>query len=85
VDEAHVEGVTEDEGDALLRAQIREPVPTVDALDGDDQVLAVGRDGEEEAIAVAGKVPVQEHRPVPSDDAEVHRPRVQIDPLCGSV
>ena len=80
VDEAHVEGVTEDEGDALLRAQVGEPVPTVDALDGDDQVLAVGRDGEEEAIAVARKVSVQEHRPVPSDDAEVHCPRVQIDP-----
>ena len=36
---AHVEGMTEDEGAAFPGAQIGEPVPAVDALDGDDQEL----------------------------------------------
>ena len=64
----------------LLRAQVGEPVPTVDALDGDDQVLAEGRDREEEALWIAGQAAVQQHHALAVDDAEVQRPRVQVDP-----
>jgi hypothetical protein len=80
VDGLHVERVSEDEGDAFPGAEVGEPVPTVDALDGDDQVLAERSDGEQEADRVAGEASVQKHRPALSDNADVHRPRMQIDP-----
>ena len=80
VDGLHVEGVSEDEGDAFPGAEVGEPVPTVDALDGHDQVLAKRGDGEEEADRVAGEASVQKHHPVLPDNADVHRPRMQIDP-----
>jgi hypothetical protein len=80
MDEPHVERVTEDEGDVLLRAQVGEPVPTVDALDGDDQILAKRRDREEEPLWIAGQAAVQQHHALAVDDAEVQRPRVEVDP-----
>ena len=52
--------MAEDEGDVLPGAQVGEPVPGEDALDGDDEVVAVGRDGCEEPLGVARDVPVQE-------------------------
>ena len=42
VDRLHIEGVTEDEGDLLARAQVGEPVPAEDALDANHEALAVG-------------------------------------------
>lgn len=44
VDRLHVEGVAEDEGDVVFRAQIGQPVPGKHALDAHHQVLfVVGR------------------------------------------
>lgn len=40
VDSLHIEGVTEDEVDAFLAAEISEPVPAEDTLGGDDQFVA---------------------------------------------
>ena len=37
----HVEGVSEDEGDALACAEVREPVPGEHAPDRNDEVVAV--------------------------------------------
>jgi hypothetical protein len=48
VDRLHVEGVAEDEGDGFLGAEVGEPVPAEDALDADDEVVAVGLDGARE-------------------------------------
>jgi hypothetical protein len=80
MDGLHVEGVAEDEGDAFPAAEVREPVPTVDALDGDDEVLAERSYGREKAVRVAGQAAVKQDDPVLADDAEVQGPRVQIDP-----
>jgi hypothetical protein len=80
MDDLHVERVTEHEGYALFRAEVREPIPTVDTLDGDDQVLAERRDGEEEADRVAGEAAVKQQPALLADDAKVQSPRVQIDP-----
>jgi len=54
----HVEGVAEDELDALTAIEVRQPVPGEDALDGDDQVVAEGLDGPEEGVRAAGSGPV---------------------------
>jgi hypothetical protein len=50
--------MTQDELDAVLGAQIRQPVPAEDAFDGDDQVLAVGLDGFQESLWPGAKVTV---------------------------
>ncbi len=44
VNGAHVEGVPQDEGDAMSLAEIGHPVPAVHALDPDDQVIEKGGD-----------------------------------------
>jgi hypothetical protein len=61
MDGLHVERVAQDEGNAVLSAQVRKPVPTVDALHRDDQVLAEGSDREEEPLRVTGQAAVQQH------------------------
>ena len=55
----HIEGVAEDEGDALVGAEIGQPVPAEDALGTDDQVVAVGSDGLEEELGFAAEPLVQ--------------------------
>ena len=80
VDGSHVQGVSEHEGDALARAQVGQPVPGEDALDGHDEVVSVRRDGSQEAFWVAGQIAVQQHLALRVEDADVHRSRVQIDP-----
>jgi len=41
VDGFHVQGVAEDEGEAFARAQVGDPIPGEDALDGHHEVVAV--------------------------------------------
>ena len=48
VNELHVEGVAQDEGDAVVLAQVGEPVPGEHALAPDDETVAVRLDGAEE-------------------------------------
>ena len=79
VDGLHVEGVAEDEGDALLGAEVRQPVPGEDALHGDHEVVAVGGDRPQEALRIAGEVAVEEHLALLVEDADVHGSRVQVD------
>ena len=80
VDGLHVERVAEDEGDALLGAEVGQPVPGEGALDRDDEVLAEGGDCGEEGLWLRADVSVQEHLALLVDNADVHRLRVQIDP-----
>jgi len=50
MDRLHVEGMAEDEGDCLLRAEVRKPIPDEHAFDGDDDILPVGFNGLEEGL-----------------------------------
>jgi hypothetical protein len=80
VDGLHVQGMAEDEGDVLAGAEIGKPVPAEDALSGDDQVVAVGRDGLEEELRIAAQVAVQKHvAALVVEDAQVHGTSVQVD------
>jgi hypothetical protein len=45
MDGFHIEGVTEDEGDVLLCAQISDPVPGEDAFNGHHDIFSVSFDG----------------------------------------
>ena len=80
MDGLHVQGVPKHEGDPLLRAEIGEPVPREDAFHGNHQVLAVRRDHLEKVLRRGGAVAMDENLALPIEDAEVHVPRVQIDP-----
>ncbi len=64
MDRFHVERVPENEGDALLVAQIRKPVPGEDALDGHDEVIAVRCDEIEERAGRARMILFGENRAV---------------------
>jgi hypothetical protein len=79
VDGLHVQGVAEHERDLLGHAQIGEPVPTEDALDADDEVFSVGRDGVQKWLRPTLHVLVQDDLPVLVENAQVHRTGVQID------
>ena len=71
--------MSEDEGDLLLGAEIGEPVTGEDALDADDDLVGVGRDGVEESVRIGVDVPVELDLAVVVDDAELHGTGVQVD------
>src|SRR6185436_19082586 len=78
-DGLHVERVTEHEGDVLSRTQIGEPVPGEDALDADDDVVAVRRDGAQQRLGAGGHVLVEHDVTAGVEDADVHDACMQID------
>ncbi len=80
MDGLHVEGVAEDELDAFPAAQIGEPVPGEDALDGNDEVVAVGGDGFEERLGAAPEILLEQDLAFAVEEAQVHGLGVQIDP-----
>ena len=71
--------MAQDEGDALILAEVGEPVPGEHALGGDDQSVAVGLDGLEEELGIGAKVLVDDNGVVLVEDADVHGSGVQID------
>ena len=85
VDGLHEQRVAKDEGDPFPCTQIRQPVPGEDALAGDPEILAIGSDDLEEGLGLRGQVLVHEHLTGGVEDADVHRPRVQIDPAVVAV
>jgi hypothetical protein len=80
VDGAHIEGISENEGDAGSLAGVREPLPAEHAFAADGQVVAIGGDEfEEELEVVVFDVGVNELLALAIHDADVHLPRVEID------
>jgi hypothetical protein len=71
--------VAEHEGDVLPGAQVGEPVPAEQALDGDDQSGAEGSDGPQEGVGVGGEVLVEDDLAAGVEDAEIHASGVEID------
>jgi hypothetical protein len=74
VDGFHVEGMAEDELDSLLGAQIGQPVPAEEALDGDDQVLAEGFNGFPESLRTGSEVAVKQDLPLLVKDTQIPSP-----------
>ena len=75
----HVEGVTEDERDAFLFAQIGQPVPGEGAFNSDNKIFPVLFDSSQEYLPVSLYVPMQQHRALVVYDAEIHGFCVQVD------
>jgi hypothetical protein len=83
VDRLHRQRVAEDEGDAVGRAEIGEPVPGEHALDGDDEIVAVRGDRLQERLGRHLHVAVQEHLAGGVEQADVHSLHVEIDSAVG--
>jgi hypothetical protein len=80
-----VESVAEDERNVLRGAQVGEPVPGKHALHGDDQAVAKGGDGVQEDARVGGEVAMQESLAGGIENAQIHRPGVQVNAAVESV
>jgi hypothetical protein len=81
----HVQGVTEHEGNLLLGAQVGQPVPGEHAFTGDDQPLAIGRDGFEKGGRLGHDFAVQHLVALLAEDAQVKRSGVQVDTAVESL
>src|SRR2546427_2290836 len=80
VDGLHVQGVAEDEGDPLLRAEIGQPVPREDAFHGHHEVLSVCRDGGEEVLRSGGGLAMGAGLAFRLPPADGHTPRLPGGP-----
>ncbi len=72
VDGFHIEGVTQNEGNGLFRAEVGKPVPEEDALDADNNILPIGSDQLQKLLRVGGEILVGQDLPFLVDDADVH-------------
>ena len=72
--------MTENELDALASTQVGDPVPGEHALDADDEIVAIGRDGFEEVLRSGPEVLVEPDFAIAVEDAQVHGLGVQVDP-----
>jgi hypothetical protein len=79
VDRFHVESMAEDKGDALFTAEVGDPIPAEQALDGDRQVLSVGSEGLQQLLSITGQFPVDEDCALLVQDAEIETAGVEVD------
>ncbi len=79
MDGFHIESMAKDEGNILFTAEIGEPVPGEDALNGNYDVLTIWRDRLEKDVGVCLDVPMQDDLSFLVEDAKVHSPCVKID------
>jgi hypothetical protein len=79
MDGFHVEGMTQDKGDAVVFAEISDPVPGEHAFDSDNDVFQVGLDGPKKDISLGFDVPVEKDLSGLIEDTEVHFFGMKVD------
>ena len=79
MDRLHCQSVTQHETNALLLAQIGQPIPAEEALDGYDEVLSIRLDEPEEGFTISPDIAVYLSLAAIVEDADVHAARVQVD------
>jgi hypothetical protein len=79
VDSLHLQCMAEDEGEALLGAEVGAPVPAEEAFDSDDQVFAVGPESAQELLTIAGELLVDEDIAGLIEDAQIEAAGVEVD------
>jgi hypothetical protein len=75
----HIEGVTEDEGDVLLCAEISDPVPGEDTFNGHNDIFSVSFDGFKKDFWICSDISLKRDTPFLVDDTEVHGLCMKID------
>jgi hypothetical protein len=79
MDGLHVEGMPEHESESLGLAEIGDPVPAEETLDGDRQVLSIGLEGSEKLLTVAGELAMEEDLASRVKNADVETAGVEVD------
>jgi hypothetical protein len=79
MDGFHIEGVTEDEGDISLCAEISDPVPGEDAFNGNNDIFPVSFDGFKKDLRIRSDISLKYDVSSLVDDAEVHGLCMEID------
>lgn len=69
---SHVQRVAEEELDALILAQVGQPVPGKHALDPDNQVVAKVPDRLQEIMRLGSHIPMQPLVSVTIKNAQIH-------------
>jgi putative addiction module component (TIGR02574 family) len=78
MDGLHRQRVPQHKGDAVLGAEVGEPVPGEHALRAHDEIVAKGGHGLEERVRCGLQVAMHQHLAGPVEDADVHRLHVEI-------
>jgi hypothetical protein len=71
--------MAENKGEALLGAEVGDPVPAEEAFDSDDQVFAVGPEGAQDLLTTAGELLVDEDVAGLIEDAQIEAAGVEVD------
>ena len=79
MDGLHREGMTEDERDACIGAEVGEPVPGEQTFDRHDGPFSIRGNGFQKGLWVRLHVAVQHDLAALVEDADIHGPRVQVD------
>ena len=77
--------MAEHEGEALLGAEVGQPVPGEHAFDGDDEPIAIRRDSIDKGAGLGRILTVKKRLASLVEDAEIHCSGVQIDAAVESV
>ena len=85
VNRLHVEGMTEDEVDVLVGAQVGQPVPGEHALAADHQAIPVGFDQSQEVFRAGRDVLVEDHLAGRIEDADIHGVGMEVDAAVEAV
>jgi hypothetical protein len=79
LDGLHVEGMTEDERDLFVGAEVGEPVPGEHAFDRHDDIGPVRSNGSEEGFRVRLHIAMDQDLAALVEDADVPHPGMQVD------
>jgi hypothetical protein len=75
----HIQGMAEDKRHPFLSAQVSKPVPSEHTLDGDD-IVPIRGNGPEQRVWTGFHILMHENVASLVQDADVHRPGVEINP-----
>jgi hypothetical protein len=70
----------QDQGNLCARAEVSQPVPGKDTRDRNDAILTLRSNGPQQGIRTGLHVLMHENIASLVEDADLHRPRVQVDP-----
>jgi hypothetical protein len=75
----HGEGMTEEERDAFVSAQVGQPIPGKHACDCDDEALSIGSTNVQKGLRPGLHSAMYQDLAVLSEEAEVHGSGVEVD------
>jgi hypothetical protein len=81
VDRLHVLGVSQHTRHPFLDAQVGQPIPGKHAFHGHHEILTIRSNGLEKSLGSGWHIPVEHDLTVSVEDADIHRPGMQVDAI----